>query len=124
MANAPGVMSQRGYRGRRVFLSRYHRERLKATPDEWTDMEHNWRAGIVFLRLEDRGLVEMRFRRTDYSDISCGPGSHVSGRWQTRRTDKGREALQLTRKDLTDEVRSPDGHRPEPLPDGKANPVG
>lgn len=91
--NTPGVLSPRGYRGTRERLSKRQRERLQMTPDEWTDMDHDWRAGIVFLRLEDRGLVEMQFRRTDYSDISCGPGSHVSGLWQTRRTDKGRSAL-------------------------------
>ncbi len=93
MPNAPGVLSQRGYRGTRERLPFRQQLRLKATPDEWEDMEHEWRAGIVFLRLEDRGLVEMRFRRTDYSDISCGPGAHISGVWQTRRTDKGRDAL-------------------------------
>lgn len=75
------------------MISRAQKLRLAAAPDEWTDMERDWRAGIVFLRLEDKGLVEMRFRRTDYSDVSCGPGSHVSGVWQTRRTAAGRAAL-------------------------------
>lgn len=77
-------------------MSRTQKLRLMVTPDEWTDMDHDWHAGIVFLRLEDKGLVEMRFRRTDYSDISTGPGSHVSGVWQTRRTDAGRAALAET----------------------------
>lgn len=72
-------------------LSKAQRERLERERDEWTQQPVGWRAGVVFLRLEDRGLVEWQQRPR--GDVSCGPGYHGSD-WFTRRTPAGRAALE------------------------------
>jgi hypothetical protein len=78
------------------MLSKMQRLKLAETTIEWTDMPFDWKAGIVFLRLEEKDLVSMRFRRTDHCDVSCGPGAVVTGFWQTKRTEKGNNALHPT----------------------------
>lgn len=59
-------------------------------------MLDGWKAGITFLRLQEMDLVSMQFCRTDGSDVTCGPGSHVSGHWQARRTARGDNLLNAT----------------------------
>lgn len=73
-----------------VKLTKAQRAKLATTPDEWRNEGGDWKAGKVFLDLEDRGFVEMRLRSR--SDISCGPGYHGSD-WMIRRTPAGRQAL-------------------------------
>jgi hypothetical protein len=78
------------------MLTKTQRLKLAETQIEWTDMPFDWKAGIVFLRLEEKDLVSMRFLRIDNCDVSCGPGAHVKGIWQTKRTEKGNKALAIT----------------------------
>lgn len=73
-------------------LSRNQRFRLMQESEEWTCQPPGWRAGIVFLRLEDRGLVEWEQRAA--GDVSTGPGAHGHRFW-TRITPKGRAQIEV-----------------------------
>ncbi|GJD98039.1 hypothetical protein OCOJLMKI_5278 [Methylobacterium iners] len=63
------------------------------TPNNWVSMPDEWHAGTVFLRLVERGFVEMHERRRSYSALSVGPGPNGGHYWQTRRTEAGRQAI-------------------------------
>lgn len=74
-------------------LTKAQRKRLLIESDEWTRQEPDWKAGRVFLDLEDMGLVEWRVKAA--GDVTVGPGAH-GHRWHTRRTPAGRAALNGT----------------------------
>ncbi len=72
------------------------RERcLRMLTDHWREEGDEWRAGRVFLDLEAMGMCEMQSRRIKGGSISAGPGNTSVYRWFTRRTEKGRIALDI-----------------------------
>lgn len=76
-----------------MHLTKTQRARLHGLTDEWREEEDGWKAGVVFWRLECKGLCEMQERRIAGGDVLTGPGSWGVYRWFTRRTDAGRKAL-------------------------------
>lgn len=72
-------------------LTRTQRKRLAEELDSWTKRDSDWKAGIVFLRLEELGLVEWEPNHGG-CDVRTGPGHHGGG-WLTRRTAKGSLSL-------------------------------
>ena len=80
-------------------LTATQRERLKGLTGDWQRHDDpDWRAGITFLRLEDRGLCEMKSIRIKGGDVTTGPGNTSVYRWHTRITDAGRAALKTGEK--------------------------
>lgn len=74
-------------------LTAAQRKRLAGLTDEWREEDIDWKAGIVFHRLDARGFCEMTNRRISGGDITTGPGNTSVYRWFTRRTPAGRQAL-------------------------------
>jgi hypothetical protein len=74
-------------------LTPTQRRRLAGLSADWREESDDWKAGKVFLDLQDMGFCEMADRRVKGGDVMCGPGNTSVYRWFTRRTEAGTRAL-------------------------------
>lgn len=74
-------------------LTRSQIKKLKSLTPEWREEPYEWKSGIVFYRLELRGLCEMKSMRVSGGDVLTGPGNTSVYRWFTRITPAGLAAL-------------------------------
>lgn len=70
-------------------LTPAQRKRLANLSDDWREETYDWKAGVTFHRLMDKGLCLMEDRRVKGGDVTTGPGNTSAYRWFTRRTEFG-----------------------------------
>lgn len=76
-----------------IKLTPAQRKCLASLTDDWREESADWKAGRVFLDLEERGLCEWEERRVSGGSVTTGPGNTSVYRWYTRRTAGGVQAL-------------------------------